>query len=95
MAEQINLTIPYTADPRVTRYWKIERDVFLRSARQYVIHLRGEGGLEYQKIVRGSNAVLLWNQTNRPNPGKSKHRILLEWLINQGELSGTISGGPD
>lgn len=61
-----------------------------------VIHLRGTNGERKQADYSGSTATTLMTQLNKLDLSvKSLHKRILERLVADGKLSGSVTGAPD
>lgn len=93
--EQINLTTPYVADPRSANNFKIEA-LFLNWNDSLITIRVGNGVLNNVFHYQGEqarNMMIILNKANLTN--NSLHKRILNQLINDGYLTGTISGTPD
>lgn len=96
--EQCDLTTPapYPPPGPATANWKVDELHFLWTARKIEIILRGENGERRNVSYQGDIAAALMTALNVANLSvKSLHRRVIERLIADGHLAGTISGSPD
>jgi len=94
MAEKIDLTGPDQARPGTSIY-EITRIDLNWDAAMVLIGVRGGIYTRYFDYA-GSEATTLMTSINKANlTVKSLHRRMLEKLIADGKLSGSISGTPD
>ncbi len=95
MTEQINLTIPIVK-PNIT-YWKVSRLELDWGRATIEIHLTfnptGEEFITGYTNTEATNLMTIMNKKNFSTT--SIHKTLLQKLINDGKLLGTISGTPD
>lgn len=95
MAERIDLTTPFQPDPSSASDLVVAKIVLDWEGAGIVITLK-KNGVRKEVSYNGATATTLMNQLNTANLStKSLHRRLLERLIADGHLSGTISGSPD
>lgn len=95
MVEQINLNYPVIKE-NIT-HWKVSRPELDWDMARIEIHLSFQLTGE-KKIVgySGTEATNLMRIMNTKNfSTKSIHKTILEKLLNDGYLDGTISGTPD
>ena len=94
--EQIDLSVPYSPDPRTTRWWKFDRMVFDENRKYLDIYLKGEHGFPLQIRYTGDPAIDFHRQLNRPNAARSRDRVLFTRLIADGKIPNAsgISGSP-
>lgn len=93
MAEQCDLTIPEGAVAGTTLYRPVALLLDWENAR-ITVSLVGEGG--HRKKVVYDGVLTLLKALNTANLStKSLHKRLLEKLVADGYLVGTISGTPD
>lgn len=94
MAEKLDLTAPQTF-PAITdwRMKRIDKDI----EEQYLLLVaRSNTGTLKERLVRGPAAVTLIRFLNKAdNTLKSEERRALEYMRDQGDFVGTISGAPD
>jgi hypothetical protein len=94
MAEQLDLTTPVST-PTLT-YYKVRMLTLDRDASEILIKLRGTSGEIKIWRYEGAAAVSLMNTLNTVNLAvKSLEKRILEKLVADGVLTGTISGSPD
>ena len=96
MSEQIDLTTTDQAAPGTSSYHIVRLDLNFE-AKSIGIGLIGENG-ERKEISYGEDAgaVALMRALNKANLStKSLHRRIMEKLIADGHLAGTISGAPE
>lgn len=96
--EQVDLTTPeiYPPPGPATNYWRVDDLRLIWSAKLIKIELLGQNG-ERKKFAydEAAGAVTLMTFLNTANLSiKSLHRRIMERLISDGKLSGTISGTP-
>ena len=92
--EQLNLTFPVTY-PNTTS-WKVDELHLRWSAARIDIRLLGSGGESKHVIYSGSTATTLMSALNKANLStNSLHKRILNQLVTDGEISGTVSGSPD
>lgn len=90
--ERINLTVPDQARPGTSTYTLKELN-FDWVQEQVVVVLRGTNGVEKTIVYREAEAMI--RQLNKANlTVKSLQRRVMEKLIADGHLIGTISGVP-
>lgn len=97
MAEQIDLTQPYQPDPRQATAFTVERIDLNWGAQSIGIEIEdAASGVRRVIHYEGETAVQLMIGLNKANLStKSLHRRVLERLLADGHLAGTISGTPD
>lgn len=95
MAEKIDLTTPFKPDPSVATDLTITK-VVLDWEGELILITLSKNGVKKHESYKGSEATTLMALLNKANLAtKSLHRRILERLIADGRLSGTISGAPD
>ena len=93
--EQIDLSAPRISDPTSTSNLKIV-SLTLDREKNFILIRLGANGVYVNFIYVGSVARTLMNQLNTANlTNNSLHRRIIQRLINDGKLSGDISGTPD
>ena len=95
-AERVNLTTPDQATPGTTTY-RIAQISFDWEQTRVAVVLVGTNG-ERKEVVYGQNtgARGMMRALNKADfSTKSLHRQLMEKLLADGHLAGTISGAPD
>lgn len=94
MPEQLDLTDPVVF-PSTTRYEVIY--VCLDKRRAHIaIRVEDEAGRARDFVYSGAEATTLMRQLNKADLSvKSLERRILERLVADGLLAGTISGAPD
>lgn len=96
MAEQIDLTIPLPADPRTTSNLRVVGLMLDWKLQQIIIQLEGESNIRRNFNYSGDVAVTLMTALNKANLSvKSLQKRIIERLITDGKLDGTISGSAD
>lgn len=94
MAEILTLTAP-VVPPSVTTY-RVTGLSLNFGGEKITIELTGTNGEKWQHSIVGSTAVTLMVALNKANLStKSLQRRILERLVVDGVLSGSISGSPD
>lgn len=94
MAEIITLASPITM-PSITDY-RVVQLTFDWTNPAIGIGLRGSNGESAQFQYTGAQATALMIALNKANLSvKSLHRRVIEQLIADGKLAGTVSGSPD
>ena len=92
--EKLNLTSPITT-PNVIS-WQIDELHLRWSAARIDIRLLGSGGESKHVIYTGSKATTLLTALNKANlTTNSLHKRVMNQLVTDGEISGTVSGSPD
>ncbi len=95
MAEQLDLTIPVAATGG-TSFWKVDALHLFRDKAVISIALDGENGERLTLGYTGSEATNLMIALNKADLSvKSLHKRILERLVTDGKLEGTVSGVPD
>ena len=95
-AEQVDLTAPDQVRPGTSTYTLKELNLDWVN-KTVVIVLRGSNG-ENKTVVYGENegSVAMLKALNKANLSvKSLHRRVMERLLADGHLAGSISGAPD
>lgn len=96
MAETIILTTPEVTPQITTTDYRVVYLLLEWEQAFIVIHLRGTNGERKVARYEGSEATTLMQTLNKANLSiKSLHCRILEKLIADGKLSGSISGSPD
>ena len=94
MAEQLDLTTPVTT-PDITS-WRVVYLELNWAAQSIRIGLLGTNGETSHHNYNGEVAITLMTNLNKANLStKSLQRRILERLIIDGHLEGSISGTPD
>lgn len=94
MAEKLDLTAPQTF-PSITD-WRMIRIDKNRKEKYLLLVAESNTGVEKERTVRGDAALLLLKNLNTSNNTiKSEERRALEYMRDQGDFAGTISGTPD
>lgn len=92
--EQANLTTP-EVKPTNT-HWKIERVLLDWSTEAIHVSLTGANNEAKFHSYHGNTATTLLRQLNIANlAGQSLHKRILNRLITDGIISGTVTGAPD
>lgn len=95
MAEKIDLTTPYKPDPREATDFTVAMLVLDRFGQGVHITLR-KNGVSAEFSYNGDEAMDIMRALNKANLSiKSLDRRILEKLIADGKIVGTISGSPD
>lgn len=95
--EQCDLTTPEIYPPAnpTTAYWKLDELHLIWASQSITITLIGQNGERKTFAYDGSIATALMSALNTANLSiKSLQRRVLERLIADGKLAGTISGVP-
>lgn len=97
MAEQIDLTTPYDPTPVTAAKFLIARlDLNWRAASIVIEVFDSTSGLSRTFTYEGATATSLMVSLNKANLStKSLQKRVLEQLVSDGKLAGTISGTPD
>lgn len=96
MAEIVQLTTPEITPQITTTDYRVFYLLLDWERASIVIHLRGTNGERKEARYDGAEATTLMVGLNKANLTiKSLHRRILERLIADGKLSGTVSGSPD
>jgi hypothetical protein len=97
MAERIDLTLPFQPDPRSAASFHIARlDLNWEEARISIYLIDNSTGIRRTFGYEGQTALNLIIALNKVDLSvKSLHRRVIERLINDGKLDGTIGGAPD
>lgn len=98
-AEKITLSSSYVADPRTATEFYVESVLFNWKDKKIVIHL-GNGVIqrviEYVDTAADPKATNLMVALNKANlTSNSLHKRILNQLISDGYIAGTISGSTD
>lgn len=92
MAEQVDLTFPVLPKGG-TNFWRVDVLRLFRIAQRVDIVLMGENGETLSHTYTGAEATSLMISLNKANLSiKSLHRRIMEKLIADGILQGSISG---
>lgn len=95
MAERLDLTALYHPDPRTAADLSVSK-IILDWDGQGLIIVVGKGDVRREFAYNGAQAVTLMTAINKANlTVKSLQRRILEQLVSDGKLVGTISGAPD
>ena len=95
MAEQLDLTTPVLATGG-TSFWKVDSLHLFKDKAVISIILDGDNGERLTLGYTGSEATDLMIALNKADLTiKSLHKRILERLVTDGKLAGTISGLPD
>jgi len=93
--EQINLNTAYQPDPRSTTTFRVVRIEMDWEAQRIAIDVTGNS-VRRSFLYEGATAATLMASLNTANLStKSLHRRVLERLVADGKLAGTIDGTPD
>lgn len=95
--EQCNLSTPEVYPPpgAATNFWRVDDLRFVWSSAIIKIGLLGANGERRTETYTGAIATTLMSALNTTNLSvKSLHRRILERLLADGKLTGTISGTP-
>lgn len=94
MAEKLDLTTPQTF-PSITE-WKMVRIDKNRKERYLLLVAESNTGVEKERLIKGLEAMTVMRVLNTANNQiKSEERRALEYMRDQGDFAGTISGAPD
>lgn len=92
--EIITLATPVTT-PSITT-WRVSSLLLDWDAAVIAISLRGSGGERLSHTYAGAQATSLMTALNKANlTSNSLHKRVIQRLIDDGMLAGTISGSPD
>jgi|RhiMethySRZTD1v2_1073278.scaffolds.fasta_scaffold576679_2 hypothetical protein len=95
MAEQLDLTAPITY-PSTTYYKVAELRLQRESPSSIYVRLKGTNGEHFDHLYEGATALNLIIALNKANlTTNSLEKRILNQLITDGFLSGTVSGSPD
>ncbi len=79
-----------------TTYFKVTAIMFDWDSLTLIIRLRGANGVSQSESYTGVNATTFIQALNKATfTVKSMHRQIIERLVADGRLAGTISGLPD
>lgn len=93
--ETIDLTTPYVVDPRQATTLSVDFVLFDWKGKRIEIHV-GDGVIQKRVEYTGEIALTLMVALNKANLStKSLHKRIIERLVTDGYLAGTISGSPD
>jgi hypothetical protein len=97
MAEKIDLTVPFKPDPREASELRLARVDLNWEASSIVLELADPvSGVRQSFVYDGQEAMTIMQALNKANLStKSLHRRIMEKLLADGHLEGTISGAPD
>src|SRR5687767_11917853 len=99
MAELITLASAHVVDPRQTPTFTVDSLLLNWKDKRIVIHLGGNGVqrmIEYADLPENPVATNLMVALNKANLStKSLHKRVLERLVTDGHIAGTIGGTPD
>lgn len=96
--EQVDLTTPEIVPPPnpPTNYWRVDDVRLVWSAQLVKIGLVGQNGENKKFAYTGAEAATMMVALNKANLSvKSLQRRVLERLIADGKLAGSITGSPD
>lgn len=94
--EKITLSQPEVIPAITTTDYRVIYILMDLEQAMIVIHLRGTNGERREFRYEGEIATTLMQQLNKLNLStKSLHKRLLERLVADGHLAGTIEGNPD
>lgn len=94
MAEQLDLTAP-VVPPSITNY-KVRYLELNWDAATIVVGLKGTNGESFRHAYSGTTATTLMNSLNTLNMSTtSLQKRILNRLVTDGVLAGTVSGSPD
>jgi hypothetical protein len=92
MAEQIDLAAPAQTNPG-TNYYRVDVLMFDLGNEHIRVELVGDQGLRRAVDYQAETATSLMRTLNKANlSAKSLHRRIIELLVADGHLVGTISG---
>ena len=90
--EQIDLTAPVT----IASYVPVELHLDLRGAEIRIVLYSAQANKDMTIIYSGPTAVTLMQQMNKMNfSTNSMMKVMMNKLITDGKIAGTISGSPD
>ena len=93
--EQIDFGTPHVIDPRTATFFKV-RYLSLDWDRQNILIRLSDGSIFKEFIYTGQKALDLMVALNKANLSTSSlQKRIINQLITDGHLSGTISGTPD
>jgi len=93
--EQIDLTTPLAVDPRTSTFFKVRKLVFDWEGSLIFIRL-SDGSVYREFYYTGQEATDLMVLLNKANLStNSLHKRVLNKLIADGKLTGTVNGSPD
>lgn len=93
--ESINLSTPYQVDPRQTSTFKVDSLLLNWRDKRIEIHL-GDGTIQRLVTYNGDQATTLMTALNKANLStNSLHKRIINQLITDGYLAGTITGTVD
>jgi hypothetical protein len=96
VAETVQLTTPEVIPEIVTTDYRVIYLLLDWERATIVIHLRGTNGERKEARYDGAEATALMVALNKANLTiKSLQRRILERLIADGKIDGTVSGSPD
>jgi len=96
--EQVDLTTPeiWPAPPPATSLWKVDGLFLNWSGQRIIVTLMGQNGEKKHVEYEGQMAITFMVALNKANLStKSLQRRILERLMADGHLLGTISGTVD
>lgn len=94
--EQIDLTSPFVVNPTSTTFFRVDFLAFDRPGAKIYITVSNGSGVSQNFNYTGSIATNMMNVLNKANLStNSLHKRVLNQLISDGKLSGTVSGNPD
>lgn len=95
MAELLTLTTPLVLDPRALSAVQVE-SLLLNWKDKRIVVIVGDGETQRQFEYTGTVAVTMMTLLNKANlTSNSLHKRVINQLITDGFLAGTISGTPD
>lgn len=93
--EQINLTSPFKADPRETSVLEVDSLLLDWRGSRIVVHL-GDGRIQKRVEYSGTPATNMMITLNKANlTNNSLHKRIINQLISDGYLAGSITGSPE
>jgi len=93
--EQVNLTTNFVADPRSASTLQVDSLLLNWRDKRIVVHL-GDGNLQKMVEYTGAEAENLMITLNKANlTTNSLHKRVINKLIADGHIAGSISGSPD
>lgn len=94
--EQVDLTTPFVVDPSSSTFLTVDVLTLNRSRSLIYIETIGSNGVRGRFRYEGATATNMMNVLNKANlTNNSLHRRILNQLINDGKLSGTVTGTPE
>ena len=96
MPEQLTLTDPEVTPPKVTTDYRVvfvQKDV---EAKRFIVRVRGTNGEVKEFREDDDAAITVIKALNKSNNSvKSEQKRILEKLVADGKLNGTVEGTPD